>query len=114
MGKRRVERDFQIVESHAFTRRKSVIGYLYILLDAAEPGGRAMVYTDHLKHSNHHACTCTERDPRHICAHIKFIERTRRDIPFIPNPMATQYIGSTAIAIDESRLIESTLVAVQE
>ena len=107
--KQRRNRDFQIVESHLFTRRKSIIGYLYIMLDADEPDGRAMVYTDHLKHSNHHACTCTERDPRYICAHIKFIERTRREIPVIANPMATQYIGTTAIVVDETRLIDSTI-----
>ena len=111
MGKRRIERDFQIVESYPFTRRKSVIGYLYKMLDDQEPGGIAMVYTDHLKHSNHHACTCTERDPRYICAHIKFIERTRHEIPHIPNPMKTQVITSTAVTIDESRMINSTLVS---
>ncbi len=49
---KRPHRDFQIVETHLFTRRKSIIGYLFILLDADEPGGRAMVYTDHLKHSH--------------------------------------------------------------
>src|SRR5690242_6089443 len=109
MGKRRPERDFQMIESHAFTRRKSVIGYLYIMVDTAEPSGKAMVYTDHLKHSNHHACSCTERDPRYICDHIKFIERTRYEIPSIPNPMRTQQIDSTPVIFDESRIIDTTL-----
>lgn len=114
MGTQRIARDFQVIETHVFTRRKSIIGYLYILLDTDEPSGKAMVYTDHLKHSNHHACSCTERDPRYICQHIKFIERTRREIDVPRNPMKTQTIASTAIAIDESRMIESTLVAVEE
>ena len=97
---RRILRDFRIMQQSSLRRRKSILGYLYILIDELEPDGHAIVYSDHNNYPK--SCTCVPRNDRYLCEHIKFIQRTGSRRP------PGQIIET--VLVDESSMIESTVV----
>lgn len=92
---RKGQQNFVILEAHVLTRKKTVYGVLYILEDRTEASGQCFLYTDENRHAI--SCSCTHRVPHRLCPHIKFIERTRKAIPYPKYPLA------------ESRMIETSL-----